>query len=197
MVIANLFGIFTLLYLLWKRLKDDYHYEKIFNLSFIVLFGLIIGLIISKFILPQFWFWISLTTVMLGFTAFIVSTKIRFYESFEGLVLSFLPWISFIFLHDAVVNSSLSSFLAFWITLICLFVFFFCDSQYRGFTWYKSGRVGFAGLVTAGLFFTLRLLMSIYFKDVISLVDNLEVYFSATVAFTIFLLLYNLSRTKE
>jgi hypothetical protein len=196
-VIANFFGIFVFLFFLWKRLKEDYHYEKIFNLATATLAGLFIGLLISKYFLPVYWFWIGIVCMFIGFGVARYRLKIRFFESLEAIIIGLIPWLSLIYLLDAINNSSLASFLAFWIGSICIFVFFFLDSQYRSFSWYKSGRVGFAGVLTAAIFFTLRLIVSIFFKDVISLVNGIEVYLSATVAFGFFLLLYNLGRTKE
>lgn len=197
MVIANFLGISVFLFFLWKRLKEDYHYDKIFNLGSVTLTGLFIGLLISKYFLPAYWFWIGTAFMLVGFGVARYRLKIRFFESFEAIIIGLMPWLSVVYVIDAINNSSLSSFLAFWISAICIFVFFFLDSQYRGFSWYKSGRVGFAGVLMAGIFFALRLLVSVFFKDVISLVNDIEVYLSATVAFGFFLLLYNLSRIKE
>ena len=60
MIIANILGIFILL-LLWRTLKDDYQYEKIFNLAFLILFGFIAGSTLSVYVLNDYWFWLSLT----------------------------------------------------------------------------------------------------------------------------------------
>jgi hypothetical protein len=188
MLIANVLGIFLFLLLIWKRLKDDYHYEKIFNLCAFVLSGFLLGLVISKSFLPTFWFWIIVSGIVLGFGIGINRLKIKFFESFEGLIIGILPWTGLFFLSDAIINASLSSFLLFWFTLICVFLFYFLDSHYRRFTWYKSGRVGFAGVLTLAVFFVIR---AIFF------VSTYESYVSGTVAFLLFLLLFNLSRSKE
>lgn len=197
MVIANILGIFILFYFFWKRLKDDYQYEKIFNLAFIVLFGYLIGYFTSRYLDQNFWFWIQLAGIMLGFTFGIKRLKMKFFETFEALVIGTLPWVSMVFLSDSINKSSLSSFLAFWVTSICIFVFFFVSARYRTFTWYKSGRVGFAGLVALQLFFVFRLVASIFFQNVISLSGKFEVYLSASVLLIVFLLIYSLSRSDE
>ena len=197
MVIANILGIFILFYFLWSKLKEDYQYERIFNLAFTTLLGFGIGAITSRYILQNYWFWLDLLGILLGFIVGIKRQKIKFFESFEGLVIGLLPWTSLIFLSDSIKNFSLSSFLAFWVTLICVVIFFFIASHYRSFTWYKSGRVGFAGTLTALLFFIFRLIATIFFKNVISLAGKLDIYISASVVLILFLLLYSLSRDIE
>lgn len=197
MIIANILGIFILFYFLWNKLKDDYQYEKIFNLAFLTLFGFLIGFIASKYLNKEYWFWFDLAGSLTGFTIGIKKQKMKFFESFEGLVIGTLPWVSLVFLSDSVKNSSLSSFLAFWMTLICIFIFFFMASHYRSFTWYKSGRVGFAGILTAQVFFIFRIVASIFYPNVVSLVGKFEIYLSSAVVLILFLLLYSLFRESE
>lgn len=197
MVIANILGIFILFYFLWSKLKDDYQYEKIFNLAFFILFGFALGSIASKYVFSGYWFWMDLIGILLGFIIGTKKQKMKFFESFEGLVIGLLPWVSLIFLSDSIKNSSLTSFLAFWVTLICIFIFFFVASHYRSFTWYKSGRVGFAGTLTALLFFIFRIIASIFSKSVVSLSGSLEIYISSSIVLILFLLIYSLSRATE
>lgn len=197
MVIANILGIFILFYFLWHKLKEDYQYEKIFNLAFLILFGFLIGHLVSRYFLPDYWFWINLSGILLGFAIGIKRQKMKFFESFEGLAIGSLSWVSLIFLSDSINNSSLYSFLAFWMTLICIFLFFFVASHYRTFSWYKSGRVGFAGVLTALVFFIFRLIASIFFQNVISLSGEFEVYLSSSVVMVLFLIIYSLSRSTE
>lgn len=188
MVIANFIGILFFLLLLWKKLKDDYHYEKIFNLGLISLLCLLIFDLTSTLFLPEFKFWLQLTGLSLGFGIGIYLQKIRFYESFNALVISILPWFGLRHLSFAINELSLMSFVVFWISLFLIFLYFFIESFYRKFIWYKSGRVGFSGLLIAGIFFILQVFV---------LVSSLEKYISAAIAFIFFLLLYKLSKSKE
>lgn len=189
MVIANFLGLFLFFFLLWKRLKDDYSYEKIFNLAVIILIGLLVSFLFSQKFLTGFWFWIEVVGIVLGFIFGIKSQKIKFIESFEGLVIGLLPWLGFYYLSDAILNYNLISFLYFWLTAISIFLFFFLDSQYKKFTWYKSGRVGFSGILTLAVFFILR--AGLFYNKII------EVCLSGTISFALFLLLYNLAKSKE
>lgn len=197
MVIANIIGILFLFFMLWRTLKEDYHYEKVFNLAGIVVVFQFVFLIISKYILSSFWFWLAIIGTAIGFVLTIKKQKMKFFESFEALVIGMLPWISLIYANDAIYRSSLSSFLSFWITILCIFLYFFLDSIYRGFNWYKSGRVGFSGIVTAIVFFVSRGLLSLFFRDTMSFAGSFEIYFSLSTALLLTIVLYNLSRKSE
>lgn len=197
MIIANLVGVLLLFFFLWRRMKDDYHYERIFNLGFVVLFALVLGLLISKILMPSFWFWVSFATIAITFLLTIKNQKLKFFESLDGLVIGILPLLGLNFLTDAIKKSSLSSFLTFWTVLILIFLFFFLDSQYKRFGWYKSGRVGFTGLAIIGLFFLIRIVIYLIYPQTISFVSPFDIYISSTFAFLFFLLLYRLSVTKE
>ena len=189
MIISNILGIILFLFLLWKRLKEDYSYEKIFNFAVLILTGLLIGFLVSKKILPSYWFFIEIIGIAIGFTIGVIKLKFKFIEAFDGVVIGLLPWVTLFFLSDSIKNSALSSFLAFWVSLTCIFLFFLTESHYR--------RVGFSAVFIAGLFFLIRALISLFSLEAISFSGNLESYISGTVAFGFFLLLYKLSRNKK
>lgn len=189
MLIANLLGIFVFLFSLWKRLKDDYHYEKVFNLAVFILIGLSLGFFTSLKIFNSYWFWLEIVGIALGFTFAIKSQKIKFIESFEGLVIGLLPWLGLYYLANAILTHNLISFLYFWLTAVSVFLFFFLDVQYKKFTWYKSGRVGFSGIVTLAIFFVLR--AGLFYVNIF------EVVLSLTTSLLLIILLYNLSRNND
>lgn len=196
MVIANVLGIFFFLFFLWRRLKEDYHFEKTFTLATYILLGILVTFLTSKYLLPDYWFWLIFLGSFLGFLLGVKLLKMRFYETFDGVFLGLLSWIGLIFLSDSIIQTSLYSFLAFWVTVVLVFLFFFLDSQYRRFSWYKSGRIGFTGLATAGTFFLIRSVVAAFSLPVISFLSNWEGLVSGVVSFLFFLLLFNLSRTK-
>lgn len=179
-------------------MKEDYSYEKIFTFAFFILLGLLVGFISSKiFLFTSYWFYFEMLGVSIGFLIGLMKLKLSFFESFEAIVFGFLPWMTFIFLFDSIKNSSIFSFLAFWVSLILFFLFFLTDSYYKSFSWYKSGRVGFSGLFIASLFFLIRSIVSLFFPNVISLSGPFEVYISGTFAFIFFLLLLRLSKSQK
>lgn len=197
MIIANLLGILTLLYLFWKILKADYHHEKIFNLAFLIIISIFFVSAINFYFPNNFWLWSDLTAATVVFLITIKRQKMKFFETFDAMIISLLPWIGFVYLSDAISKSSLTSFLAFWMTLVCIFIYFFTSSNYRSFIWYKSGRVGFAGVVTAVIYFLIRFVISFFYPNIISMSGKFEVYLSLSAALLFGVLLYNLFRKND
>jgi len=196
-VIANILGIFLFLYLYWKRLKEDYPVEKIFNSGFIILFGVFLSLVISKIFPNIYWFWIIIFITLIFEAVNVFKLKIKFFESLDALVISLLPWLSLFYLSHSIENSNLFSFLAFWIGLLLIFLFFLINNFYRTFNWYKSGKVGFSGIAVIGIFFGIRGISSIFVDNLVSFAGVYERFISGTFFVCTFLLLFRLSRIEK
>lgn len=189
-------GSLLFLFVFWKRLKEDYSSEIIFQSSLFILTGLFIGFILSKTFIPEWFFWLSFLGSLTGMALSIFKFRLRFYETSEALFLSSIPFVSLMFFVDSVTNSSLNSFLAFAGTLVLIFLAFWFDTNYKNYSWYKSGRVGFAGFAISSIFFTTRMIIAISGIGVLSFVGKLEVFASGIVAFTLLLLLFYLGRKE-
>ena len=190
-------GILIFLFIFWKRLKEDYAAEVIFQSATYVLIGLGVGWAASAWFFPEWFFWASLIGGIIGLAFAILRFKVKFYETLEAFIIGSLPWLSLVFLKDSVVKSSLSSFLAFVAILIMVFVSYYLDVHYKGYRWYKSGKIGFAGLATAALIFLARSAIAIVKVPMLSFAGSSEAIVSGVAAFLSFLLLFNLGRTKE
>lgn len=192
--LINLIGVLIFLFLFWKKLREDYTSNQIFSTAFLALLGIGIGFLISYKFLPLWWFWLELVLGGIGFTIGILKHNLRPFEVIEALIISLAPWLALNFLYDSVIKTSLPSFLAFF-SIVCLItLYLFLDSHYKNFSWYASGRIGFSGLATLGIFFLLRASLAYFFPLVISFLGRVEVIFSGISAFISFLILYNLSR---
>lgn len=195
-ILTSLLGVSLFLFLFWKRTKEDYPANQIFTSSLYMLLGIGLGVVLANKFSPIFWFWFSFLGATLGMFVSVLRYKLKIYEIIEASWAAAMPWLALGLLHDSVSSSSLASFLAFF-SVVCLYVLFaFLDANYKNFTWYRSGRVGFAGLSTLGIFFLLRALFAPFFPFVISFV-NYDAIFSGIMAFIIFLALARLSRMKE
>jgi hypothetical protein len=183
MIITNILGVFLFLFVFWKKLKEDYSSEIVFNLAFISIFGLLCGIAVSYFFYPEYWFWYGLLGTSVSFSLFVRKYKLRFFECYETLLLSLLAWLSIYYLFETIVQKSLTLFINFWISIFTIFIYFFLSYFYKSFTWYKSGRLGLSGVVTVIVFFIIRF---IAMKD----------YFSLAVVFVNFLLLLSLFKKK-
>ncbi len=194
----SFFGILVFLFLFWKRLKEDYVSEIVFKAAFYILAGILVSSLLSFKFFSTWFLWSAFVGSLLGMVVGILTLRIRFYETLEALVISFLPWIALMFLGNSVAKSSLSSFLAFAATLIIIFISYWFDDHYKNFTWYKSGKIGFAGLATLAFIFLIRSGVAIFGIHVLSFVDQkYEAIVSGSLAFVCFLLLFNLGRYQK
>lgn len=196
-IFVPIIGVLIFLFLFWKRLKEDYAAEIIFKSAFYILAGILIGWTVSFKLLPQAFLWTSFLGAILGLSLAVRTFKVRYYETLEALVIGSLPWVSLIFLKDSVLTSSLSSFAAFLITLVIIFLYYYFDQHYKSFSWYKSGKIGFSGLATLAIIFLIRAAISISQIPVISFLSKYEAVASGAAAFVSFLLIFNLGRKKE
>ena len=190
-------GIIIFLFIFWKRLNEDYSSEIIFQVATAILIGLGLGYSVSLLFLPAWFFWISTLGALAAMLMMIFKFKLRFYETFEALILSGMPLISLMFFKDSMSSSSLNSFLAFVGSLILIFLSYWFDVNYRNFVWYKSGKIGFAGLTTAALFFLARTVIAINGLTMISFVGKIEAIISGAVVLVCIGLLINLGKEKE
>ena len=170
--------------------------ENVFTTAFYVVLGIAVATIVARRFFPQVWFWASLVGALLGTVLGVLRFKLRFFETLEAGVFGLLPWLSIVFLADSVRTSRASSLIGFFFFLFLIGLFSFLDSKYKGFSWYKSGRVGFAGLVVVGFTFLVRTGLAVVFEDVLSLVGKGDAFLSGVVAFAAFLLLFNLARSS-
>lgn len=191
---TGLVGILVFLFIFWKRLKEDYASAMIFATSFYVILGIIAGQIIAGKFFPVWWFWFDLLGICLGLVFGILRFKLRIFETLEASVISLLPWLSLVFLKDSIKNSIMVSFFAFLVITFLIFLFMIFDRHYKKFTWYKSGRIGFSGLTTLGMFFLVRALVAATFSNMISFVGETDAIFSGVLAFLSFLAVFTLAR---
>lgn len=196
-IVTSFLGVLMFLFIFWKRLKEDYVSEIIFKAALYILSGLSIAYFLSIRFIPSWFIWTSLVGSILGLVLGIFTLRVKFYEALEAMIVSFLPWISLMFLGDSVVHSSLSSFLGFAGTLVIIFISYWLSDHYKDFTWYKSGKIGFAGLATLALIFLTRSTIAIFGIHVLSFVSlRYEAIISGALVFIISILIFNLGRNQ-
>jgi len=195
-IIFNLLGILVFLFIFWKRLKEDYPSSQIFTTGFYIIIGIFLAMTISAKMLKPWWFWLSFSTAISGLVLAVLKFKLKFFETFEAGVIATLPWLGLAFLSDSIQKSNLVSFVSFVVTTLLIVLFYFLDAHYKRFSWYKSGRVGFTGLTTLGLFFLLRAAVAPVIPNVLSFSGKYEAVISGILAFISFLLVFNLARTR-
>lgn len=189
-----LIGGVLFLFLIWRRLKEDYSANIIFSLEFFVLTGLLVGFLISLNFLPVWGFWLEAFGAFLGFSFGILKFNLRFFETFEAVFVAFLPWISLFYLNSFFKSPGWVRGLLFGFNFFLIFLFDFINLRYKNFSWYKSGRIGLAGLLTAGVFFLFRAAIATILPFMVSFSGRSEAILSGICAFSLFLLIFNLSK---
>lgn len=187
-------GILVFLFLFWKRLREDYASEFIFSTGFLTILAMFAILYIGNRFYQEWWFWFSLLGVTIGLSAGVLLFKLRIFEVVEAATMGLLPWFALTFMADSIRFSSLLSLGGTLVALSFFVLLLFFNAHYKSFSWYRSGRVGFSGLTTLGLFFLMRASVAITFPHVLSFVGKADSLVSAVFAFICFLGVYNLSK---
>ena len=195
-LLLDALGITFYLFILWRRLKEDYSSAVVFSLGFIVLISVAIGQVISYFLLPDYWFWLAIMGVSTGLIFSYYRYKFRIYETLDAFTESVFPWLLLIFLFDSVHNKSVSSLGGVFVILSLTIFYYFINSQYKKFTWYKSGKVGISGLLSLAIFFLLRGISGFFVSDMLTFAGRFDLILSLALSFFCFLGVYHLSRLK-
>lgn len=201
-----LIGFFVYMFLFWRRLREDYLSDVIFGSGFVVFFAALFGggavyLLSTRlsaygvFDVGEVWFW----GAFLGFvtTVFVITKRgsAKFFEIFEAAGVGLLPLYSALMIVLSLMESSIIN-LAFGIFILNIFAFFyFLEGRYKRFSWYKSGKVGFSGLVSLGVLFLVRAVVAAAIPGVISLAGEVEIVFSGVASFLMFFAVYTLAET--
>jgi hypothetical protein len=193
-ILVNTLGLLVFLFIFWEKLREDYAKEKIFAAAFYILLGVLAGCLVALKFFPTFWFWSAFLTSSAGLIAGLVIFHLRFFETFDAFVISFLPWLDLILLNDSVKKANPVSFSAFIVVSVLIALYYFLDTHYKSFAWYRSGKVGFAGLMTAGVFFTLRAALANFALPVLSFAESYEPVASGALATLFFVSVFFLSR---
>jgi len=190
----NLLAALVFLFLFWRKMREDYTANQIFTTAIYAILGGALGVGIAFKFVFVWWFWPLMIGVFLGFGVGVWRFHLRFYETLDALIFSLLPWLAVFFLSDSIVNLKLSSLIASALVFGLVGLYWYLDNHYKNFSWYRSGKVGFAGLTTAAAFFLVRAALAIPFGYVLSFSGKFEALISAITAFIFFLLIFNLSR---
>jgi hypothetical protein len=203
LIIGLPLAILGFLFLFWKRLKEDYENTQIFSFSFIIAGFIILGFSLGMLLYGKlnthilsshgFWFWGAFISGCNGFYIAYYKLKLRFFETLEAAGLGFL-FFSFTFsLINSILNHDVRLLFFALIQALLIALFYFLDKRYKRFTWFKSGKVGFAGLMVLAIFFLTRAVVALINPGMLSFTGKFDAIISSTISFIFFIILYNLS----
>lgn len=204
---ASLFCACLFLFMFWRRLKEDYSPKLIFDSGFTFLVSTSVGFLLSfaasKYIQASFlfrpsqvWFWGGFIGSIVGLKIINSRFKLKLTETFEASTLGVISCLIVLYFINFLVTKSPPVLIILLFVIFLMALFYFLEGRYRRFAWYKSGRVGFSGLTISGLYFFLRVVLSIFAPQTFSLVGKVDLLPSAVVAFLLFFSLYNLSEAS-
>lgn len=201
--ISSFLGAISFLFIFWKRMKEDYSSTLIFSAAFTTILACLLGAAItiplsaiftgsSLFAPSEIWVWgVFLGAILSSF--YQVKNGFKKTETIEAELIGFIVWLVLVYLAGFLASGELSSLILFIITLLLSASFLFFESRYRQFSWYKSGRVGFSGLLVAALYFSTRSIAVVIDPTIFSLAGRIDILFSSVTAFILFVSLYNLA----
>ena len=193
-IITTFVGVLLYLFFFWKRLKDDYIRNQIFTTAFYGLVLLGSGYLISLYFFSSLRFWFSLVGAIIGFVLGIFRYKLKILEVLEAAVLGLLSIFTLILLGELILSREILYLFSFIVLVLLIILFHLLDKYYKGFAWYKSGRIGFSGLTVIGVFFLIYTIVAVTLSGVISFVGNKDYLISLLLAAISFSLVFKLAK---
>ena len=154
---------FTFSFVLWRGLREDYPFERIFLLTLLLLASGGFGYFLSQPFFPQYSFLVSLVFSILVGLYTVKKLEFRFFDTLDSLVAAWL-WFLLLssigyFLSTDIVSFARNATIA----LVALLLYLFFLKRYRSFGWYPSGKVGFVGLGSLASYFLISSSVSFVF----------------------------------
>jgi len=146
--------------------------------------------------MENLWFWFAVVFYTISLFLVIYRFKMRFFETFEASAVGILLWFIVVFVSFSLSRPTPLSLLSSLYLVFLPLLFLYLDKKYKNISWYKSGKVGFSGLFTLGIFFLTRSLVAIASFPVLSLSGRFDIVLSAAMSFLLFFAVYNLSQLK-
>ena len=184
------------LFIFWRKLREDYIESLVFNSAFYIILGTSLGAFLAIQLFPSSWFWFSLLGALSGLWLSIWRYKLKFFEVLEAFVPSSLITLTLFFFLDFLVRADIFSLALVLNTAFLFCMYYFLSLNYKKFTWYRSGRIGFSGLFTSGLFFLIRTFIALLFSGMISLNGYYDAALSAFFTILSFAALFRLGRRQ-
>ncbi len=184
--------IFVFLFVFWRGLKEDYIPSQIFTTSFAVIFAASIAFLLSEFFFKQYRFWFLVTALIIGYVIGSKKSGVKFYEGWDSVVVALL--LSLIASVVALYRYWNINWILFYLSItLSLIIFFTLKKVYKTFIWYKSGKRGFPGLFTIGIFFLIRSVISFVKPDFTLMLTEYDMFFSGLISFMSFLNIFVLA----
>lgn len=163
------FGLLVSVFIVWKKLREDYGDNEIFSLNLGIIGGGALSFIAASFFPPvvgDLRFWMAAGGSFVAGSLLSKKLSMRPFEVLEAII----PAVFFYLLIHSLVFISLP----FWrqfiypgVLFFSLLVFLYISTRFRRFFWYPSGKLGLASLFSLIIFFWSRAILANIAPDVL------------------------------
>lgn len=156
-------GSLVSLFIAWRRLKEDYEESDIFSLFVAIILGGSGGFFVSQF-LPILGFWGVILGAILSGGFMAPKLDMLLFEVIEASAPAFFIFLIFASLSQPAMwqRPIPAQLIEPTLALVGLIIFVILSRNFRKFTWYPSGKVGLASLLSLAFYFTIRSLLAIF-----------------------------------
>lgn len=192
-LLLQMFGVFMFLYITWRRLKEDYISNQIFNLLFTM--GLIVGVSVltSYYFLKIYMLWIFFLTFFFGNIIGSKKFGLKFIEVFEAEIFAILFYFAIAF-STFLISGDPGKILLYCSFLFLIPTFILVEKNYKNFLWYKSGKRGFTSMFTIGMFFLIRSIIALVNPSMVFLLLDYDPIVSGIISFVSFSIIFYLGK---
>lgn len=172
------------LFILWRKIREDYLSSQIFGLAFLIYFSVIVYILTRPLYVIKFSEWVVIIVPVIIILVYCRFARMRLNEVMNALVPGIL--VSYLNYYVYAVFSGNTFLILAIIPLILLgFLFAYLEKNFKKLHWYKSGKVGFSGFVV------LTILLA--GNSIIAFVAPAMVFFSGKINAVILLLIAGIS----
>lgn len=175
------------LFILWKKLRDDYIASQIFSLGFLIYFSVLIYFVSRKYFSFPYSEWLVLLIPFLITLIYSKRNRLRLNEVVNALVPSYLVAHFYFYVTLIIAGYRTNYIIAIFVILVLTLIFSVTEKKFKNFSWYKSGKVGISGL----LIFALMCIIN----AIIALLSPSMVFFSGKLNAIILIILALISAT--
>ncbi len=191
-IVLIVFCFFVFCFVFWRELKEDYIPSQIFSTALTIGFLFLVGFVLTSFFLKQYRFWFLVLSVILGYIIGSRRTGLKYYEGYDNMVLGAL--VSLVVSALTLIKYHSVTWILFYASaVLSLGVFMLIKKNYKAFIWYKSGKRGFSGLFTVGVFFLIRAVISFAKPDFVLSLTEYDMFISGLISFASFLNIFILA----
>jgi hypothetical protein len=191
-IVLIVFCFFIFCFVFWRELKEDYIPSQIFSTALTIGFLFLVAYTLTSYFLKQYRFWFLVFSVILGYIIGSKRTGLKYYEGYDNMVLGAL--ISLVASAVILIKHWGIDWILFYASVVLsLSVFVLIKKNYKAFIWYKSGKRGFSGLFTVGVFFLIRSIISFAKPDFVLSLTEYDMFISGLISFASFLNIFILA----